>query len=75
MRGKVQCIYLSYLRDRLTVARDLLSETGSVFVQIGDENLHTVRFLMEEVFNAQNAIATVIFLKTGGATSEFIPGV
>ena len=67
--------YLSYLRDRLTVARDLLSETGSIFVQIGEENLHTMRSLMDEVFNAQNAVATVIFLKTGGATSEFIPGV
>ena len=42
--------YLSYLRDRLTVARDLLSETGSVFVQIGDENVHRVRALLDEMF-------------------------
>ena len=42
--------YLSYLRDRLTVARDLLSDSGSIFVQIGDENVHRVRALMDEVF-------------------------
>ena len=42
--------YLSYLRDRLTVARDLLSDTGSIFVQIGDENLHHVRELIDEIF-------------------------
>jgi adenine-specific DNA-methyltransferase len=66
--------YLSYLRDRLTVARDLMTDSGSVFVQIGEENLHIVRSLMDEIFGSQSAIAT-IFLKTGGATSEFIPGV
>ena len=46
--------YLSYLRDRLTVARDLLTESGSVFVQIGDENVHSVRCLMDEVFGQEN---------------------
>ncbi len=46
--------YLSYLRDRLIVARELLTETGSVFVQIGDENVHLVRCLMDEVFGAEN---------------------
>ena len=45
--------YLTYLRDRLTVARDLLTESGSVFVQIGDENVHRVRALMDEVFGAE----------------------
>ena len=46
--------YLTYLRDRLTVARDLLAETGSIFVQIGDENVHRVRALMDEVFGEDN---------------------
>jgi adenine-specific DNA-methyltransferase len=46
--------YLSYLRDRLTVAKDLLTDTGSIFVQIGDENLHLVRSLMDEVFGSDN---------------------
>ena len=50
--------YLSYLRDRLTVARDLLTESGSVFVQIGDENVHRVRALMDEVFGEENFIGT-----------------
>ena len=56
--------YLSYLRDRLTVARDLLTESGSVFVQIGDENVHRVRALMDEVFGDENAVATIPFKKT-----------
>jgi adenine-specific DNA-methyltransferase len=55
--------YLSYLRDRLVVARDLLTESGSIFVQIGDENVHLVRSLMDEVFGAQNFIATITFKK------------
>jgi len=67
--------YLSYLRDRLSVARDLLADTGSIFVQIGDENVHLVRSLLDEVFLPANAAATIIFLKTGGATSQFLPGV
>jgi adenine-specific DNA-methyltransferase len=66
--------YLTYLRDRLTVARDLLTESGSIFVQIGDENVHRVRALMDEVFGAENSISQIIFLKTAGATSEFLPG-
>ena len=49
--------YLTYLRDRLTVARDLLTESGSVFVQIGDENVHRVRALMDEVFGEENFVA------------------
>ena len=47
--------YLTYLRDRLTAARELLTESGSIFVQIGDENVHRVRALMDEVFGATNA--------------------
>ena len=53
--------YLSYLRDRLTVSRDLLSETGSIFVQIGDENVHRVRALLDEVFGADNFVSDIHF--------------
>ena len=66
--------YLSYLRDRLVVARELLSETGSVFLQIGDENLHLARLVLDEVFGSSNFIAAITFIKTTGATSEFLPG-
>ncbi len=58
--------YLTYLRDRLTVARDLLAESGSIFVQIGDENVHRVRALMDEVFGEDNYQNTVYFQTTGG---------
>ena len=57
--------YLTYLRDRLTVARDLLTERGSVFVQIGDENVHRVRSLMDEVFGEGNFVSLISFVKTG----------
>jgi len=53
--------YLTYLRDRLTVAKDLLTETGSIFVQIGDENVHLVRCLMDEVFGSENFVAAINF--------------
>jgi adenine-specific DNA-methyltransferase len=56
--------YLSYLRDRLVVARELLTETGSVFVQIGDENVHLVRCLMDEVFGIENFVSIISFRKT-----------
>jgi adenine-specific DNA-methyltransferase len=65
--------YLAYLRDRLTVARDLLAESGSVFVQIGDENLHLVRCLLDEVFGASNCIGTITVRKTGGTTGAYLP--
>ena len=55
--------YLTYLRDRLTVARDLLTESGSVFVQIGDENVHRVRALMDEVFGEDNFIQSIVIKK------------
>ncbi len=61
--------YLTYLRDRLTVARDLLTERGSIFVQIGDENVHRVRALMDEVFGADSLVAVIAFKKTSGAGS------
>jgi len=56
--------YLAYLRDRLVVARDLLTETGSVFVQMGEENVHLVRCLMDEVFGSENFISLVTVIKT-----------
>jgi adenine-specific DNA-methyltransferase len=65
--------YLTYLRDRLTVARDLLADTGSIFVQIGDENVHRVRALMDEVFGDGNFCAVISFAKTTGQTSRTIP--
>lgn len=61
--------YLSYLRDRLVVARDLLTDSGSVFVQIGDENMHLVRSLLDEVFGPENFCAMIVFRKTSGANS------
>lgn len=61
--------YLSYLRDRLTVAKDLLTSSGSVFVQIGDENVHLVRALMDEVFGSENFVNLIAFQKTAGAGS------
>ncbi len=62
--------YLTYLRDRLLLAKDLLSETGSVFVQISDENLHLVRNLMDEVFGTQNFLRVLAFRKTGAQPSD-----
>ena len=67
--------YLTYLRDRLTVARDLLTESGSVFVQIGDENVHRVRALMDEVFGEQQSLSQIAFVTTGGQTSRGLPTV
>lgn len=64
--------YLTYLRDRLTVARDLLTESGSIFVQIGDENVHRVRTLMEEVFGDDNFVAQITIEKTSAQTSEHL---
>ncbi len=61
--------YLAYLRDRLVVTRDLLTETGSVFVQIGDENVHLVRCLMDEVFGSENFVS-IIAVKTREASGE-----
>ncbi|MBI5900214.1 MAG: site-specific DNA-methyltransferase [Rhodocyclales bacterium] len=58
--------YLTYLRDRLTVARDLLTDSGSIFVQIGDENVHRVRAVMDEVFGESNHFASIPFIKTVG---------
>ncbi len=64
--------YLTYLRDRLTVARDLLTDSGSIFVQIGDENVHRVRAVMDEVFGENNFISEIAFSKTTGLTTNFL---
>ncbi len=61
--------YLSYLRDRLVVARDLLTESGSVFVQIGDDNVHLVRSVMDEIFGSENFVSLISFKTTSGAGS------
>ncbi len=67
--------YLTYLRDRLTVARDLLTDSGSIFVQIGDENVHRVRAVMDEVFGDENFISEITVSKTSSATTELLAGV
>jgi adenine-specific DNA-methyltransferase len=67
--------YLTYLRDRLTVARDLVTDSGSVFVQIGDENVHRVRAVMDEVFGAQNSVSIITFKKTAGLGTDGITNV
>ena len=67
--------YLSYLRDRLIVAQELLTESGSVFVQIGDENVHLVRCLMDEVFGSENFISQIGFVKTTGASTKTLPAI
>ncbi len=61
--------YLTYLRDRLAVARDLLHESGSIFVQIGDENVHRVRALMDEIFEETNFVSQISYTTTGGLAS------
>lgn len=62
--------YLTYLRDRLTVARDLLAESGSIFVQIGDENFHYITALLDETFGGDNRIALIPFVTTGGQSAS-----
>jgi len=64
--------YLSYLRDRLFAAKELLTDSGSIFVQIGEENLHRVRMIMDEVFGDSNFCAVVPFAKTSAFTSELL---
>lgn len=67
--------YLAYLRDRLIVARDLLTDSGSVFVQIGDENVHLVRAIMDEVFGRDNFCMAIVFAKASAQSSTLLPGV
>ena len=67
--------YLTYLRDRLTVARDLLTESGSIFVQIGDENVHRVRAVMDEVFGDESMVAMITTTKTSGQSDAAMASV
>lgn len=67
--------YLTYLRDRLTIAREMLTDSGSIFVQIGDENVHRVRAVMDDIFGADNFVSEITFQKTGGQTSDYLPAV
>jgi adenine-specific DNA-methyltransferase len=67
--------YLTYLRDRLLLAKELLHESGSVFVQISDENLHHVREIMDDVFGVDNFVALITFKKTHHQESELIPAI
>ncbi len=64
--------YLSYLRDRLLVAKELLTESGSCFVQISDENVHLVRCVMDEIFGSENFVSLITFKKTTTQTAEFL---
>jgi adenine-specific DNA-methyltransferase len=66
--------YLTTIRDRLTVARDLLTDSGSIFVQIGDENVHRVRALLDEVFGDENSITQLLVRTTAMGASDFIGG-
>lgn len=67
--------YLSYLRDRLTISRELLHQSGSVFVQISEENIHHVRELMDEIFGSQNYAGTISYQKTTGASGNRLSSV
>lgn len=67
--------YLAYLRDRLTAARELLTESGSVFVQIGDENVHLVRSVMDEVFGSENFVSQIVFVKTSGKGAKYVDSI
>src|SRR5438093_2452397 len=64
--------YLTYLRDRLTVARDLLADSGSIFVQIGDENVHRVRAVIDEVFGDSNFVSEIVVDKTSAQTADYV---
>ena len=62
--------YLSYLRDRISVARELLKDSGSIFIQISDDHVHQVRVLLDEVFGAENYVAQITFQKTATSTGR-----
>ena len=64
--------YLSYMRDRLLLTRELLTDSGSVFVQIGDENVHRVSMIMDDVMGADNRLATISFATTSGSSSDTV---
>lgn len=65
--------YLTYLRDRLLLAKELLNDSGSVFVQISDENVHLIRTLLDEIFGIENFVSTIAFRKSAGFSTNLIP--
>ena len=65
--------YLDAILHRLTITKDLLAESGSIFVQIGPENVHRMAMLLDEVFGHENSVTTIMFKKSGGTTSSMIP--
>ena len=67
--------YLAYMRDRLWLAREMLTESGSVFVQIGDENVHRMGLLMDDVFGAENRVTTITYASTSGSSAKTLPDV
>lgn len=67
--------FLTYFRDRLVTSRELLTETGSIFIQIGDENVHLVRSILDEVFGAENFISLITYSKTTGFSGNFLSNV
>lgn len=67
--------YLTYIRDRLLLAKDLLAQTGSIFIQIGDQNIHLIRAMMDEVFGNENFCSMIAFEKTSGLTQTLLPAV
>lgn len=67
--------YLSYLRDRLLIAKELLTESGSCFMQISDENVHLVRSVMDEVFGSENFVSLITTKKTGGMSASLIDNI
>jgi adenine-specific DNA-methyltransferase len=67
--------YLTYLRDRLLLARELLAESGSIFVQIGDENVHYIRCILDEVMGRENIVAMITFATSTGTTTTYLPRV
>ena len=67
--------YLAYLRDRLLLAHELLHESGSCFVQIGDENVHRVGVVLDDIFGAENRMATISFATTSGSSATHLPQV
>lgn len=67
--------YLTYLRDRLLLARDLMSESASCFVQISNENVHLIRSVMDEIFDVSNFVGLISFQKKGSQTGDFVPAI
>src|SRR5687767_4101854 len=64
--------YLSYIRDRLLIAKELLAASGTCFIQISDENVHLVRNVMDEIFGSENFVATIQYFKTAGLADKLL---